>query len=473
MTSLIAETLNGSAHGLVQRRSIPGPQASSELAKSLLTLLRTWRSLLVCALLAFTLPVEAQLTIRITQGIEGAQPIAIVPFGWQDAAQPLSTDVAEVIASDLARSGHFAPVAFDALPSRPDQSSDVNFADWRLLGTGNLVIGRVTPTEGGRYAVQFRLFDVFRGTQMTGFQYEVSGADLRRTAHQIADVVYEQLTGERGAFATRVAYVTDTGTDGPRRYGLNVADSDGFDARPVLQSPEPIMSPEWSPDGRKLAYVSFESGRSRVYVQDLFSGARDEIAGFPGINSAPAWSPDGRHIALVLSKDGNAELYLYEVGSRRLIRLTSNSAIDTEPSWSPDGTTLAFTSDRGGRPQIYTMPAFGGEATRLTFEGDYNARPEFSPDGKKLALVHSVRGSLRIALLDLDNNALTLLTDGNLDESPSFAPNGSMILYATVAGGEPTLAAVSSDGRVRQRLSATEGEVREPAWSPFGRPRPD
>ncbi len=372
---------------------------------------------------------------------------------------------------DRARSGRFAPVGRQYLPSRPAQASEVNFGDWRLLGTSNLVIGRVQALEGGRYSVQFRLFDVFRGTQMTGFQYEVSGAELRRTAHEIADIIYEALTGERGAFATRIAYITDTRVPGPRRYALNVADSDGFDARPVLESPEPLMSADWSPDGRKLAYVSFESGRSRIYVQDLFSGAREEIAGFPGINSAPDWSPDGSHIAMVLSKDGNAEIYLYQIGTRRLIRLTSNSAIDTEPAWSPDGKTIAFTSDRGGRPQIYMMPAFGGEAQRVTFEGDYNARPEFSPDGKKLALVHVQRGRFNIALLDLENRALTLLSDGILDESPSFAPNGSMILYATVSGSESTLAAVSVDGRVRQKLSATEGEVREPAWSPFGRPR--
>ena len=429
------------------------------------------RSLLATLLLIAALPAQAVLTIRITQGVEGAQPIAIVPFGWQGAEPGPSTDVAGVIAADLARSGRFAPLAVDSLPSRPEQVDQVNFGDWRLLGAGNLVIGRVVSLAGGRFSVQFRLFDVFRSEQMLGFQYEVSGAELRRTAHEIADVVYEQLTGERGAFATRVAYVTDTRVEGPRRYALNVADSDGFDARPVLESPEPIMSADWSPDGRKLAYVSFESGRSRIYVQDLFSGAREEIAGFPGINSAPDWSPDGTQLAMVLSKDGNAELYLYQVGSRRLIRLTSNTAIDTEPAWSPDGQTIAFTSDRGGRPQIYLMPALGGEARRLTFEGDYNARPEFSPDGEKLALVHVQRGNFSIALLDLANNALTLLSNGPLDESPSFAPNGSMILYATVAGNESALAAVSVDGRVRQRLSATEGEVREPAWSPFGRPR--
>ena len=427
-------------------------------------------SLFAVLLLAAALPAQAVLTIRITQGIEGAQPIAVVPFGWQGpegAAPP--TDVAEIVANDLARSGRFAPVARQYLPSRPAQASEVSFGDWRLLGTGNLVIGRVEPLEGGRYSVHFRLFDVFGGTQMTGFQYEVDGAELRRTGHEIADVVYEALTGERGAFATRIAYITDTRTPGPRRYALNVADSDGFDARPVLESSEPLMSADWSPDGSKLAYVSFESGRSRIYVQDLFSGAREEIAGFPGINSAPDWSPDGTHLAMVLSKDGNAEIYLYKVGSRRLIRITSNGAIDTEPAWSPDGETLAFTSDRGGRPQIYTVPAFGGEPTRLTFEGDYNARPEYSPDGKKLALVHVQRGNFNIALLDLENGALTLLSNGSLDESPSFAPNGSMILYATVAGAESTLAAVSVDGRVRQKLSSTDGEVREPAWSPFGR----
>ena len=423
---------------------------------------------LLAALLsmAFAVPSHAVLTIRITQGVDSAQPIAVVPFGT-GSVDLVPTDVAEVIASDLARSGRFAPMPRESMPSRPSAAAEVNFGDWRLLGTGNLVIGRVEPQGGERYLVEFRLFDVFGARQLAGLQYEVAATDLRRTAHQIADVIYEALTGEPGAFATRIAYVTDSKRDGPSRYALNVADSDGFGARPVLQSPEPVMSPEWSPDGRRLAYVSIESGGSPVYVQDLYTGAREEIAGLPGINSAPAWSPDGNNIALVLSKDGNAELYLYQLGSRRLIRLTNDSAIDTEPSWSPDGQNIAFTSDRGGRPQIYVMPAFGGEPRRLTFEGNYNARPEFSPDGKKLAFVHSNQGRFTIALLDLENNAMRLLTEGPLDESPSFAPNGSMILYAKAEGRYSALAAVSVDGRVRQRLSAKEGEVREPAWSPL------
>ncbi len=410
---------------------------------------------------------RAELTIEITRGAEGALPIAVVPFGTQGPPPPV--DVAQVIAEDLRRSGRFAPLERGDMIAFPHSGREVSFRDWRLLDVGSLVVGRVLR-EGTGYRVQFQLFDVFRGIQLAGYSIPTEAGRLRRTAHQIADIVYETLTGEPGAFATRIAYVTvSRGPDGASRYVLTVADADGHDPRPVLRSRQPILSPAWSPDGRRLAYVSFEGGRSKVYVQELATGRREAVAAWPGLNSAPAWSPDGRRLALTLSKDGNPEIYVLDLQSRALRRLTRHLAIDTEPAWSPDGRHIVFTSDRGGGPQLYRIPAEGGRAERLTFEGRYNARAAYAPDGRRLALVHRERGRYRIAVLDLEDRTLQLLSDGPLDESPSFAPNGSMILYATQRDGRGTLAAVSVDGRVRQRLSAPEGDTREPAWSPFRR----
>ena len=413
---------------------------------------------------------DAVLTIRITQGIEGAQPIAIVPFGLQPGAPPPPQDVAQIIANDLTRSGRFSPLPTTDLPSRPSDASAVNFADFRILGMPNLVIGKVKPLAGGRYGVEFRLFDVFRGAQITGYELETTPKDLRRIAHQISDIIYEALTGERGAFDTRIAYVTELASAAGSRYALTVADSDGFDPQVVLESTSPIVSPAWSPNGESIAYVSFEGNRPRIFAQNLAAGTRQVIAAFPGLNSAPAWSPDGRRMAMTLSKDGNPEIYVMDIDSGQLRRLTTSAAIDTEPAWAPDGKSLVFTSDRGGTPQIYRMPATGGAATRLTFEGRYNSRATFAPDGKSIALVHGNQGTYRIAVLDLENNALRVLTKTTLDESPSFAPNGSMILYATTDAGGGTLAGVSTDGRVRQELAAAQGAVREPAWSPFRQP---
>ncbi len=421
------------------------------------------------ALLALLLwqPAHAQLDIRITQGVEGALPIAIVPFGWQGTAPP-PEEVGRIVASDLARSGRFAPIPFDDLPGRPVEPAEVRFGDWRLLGTSNLVIGRVGRLADGRYRVEFRLYDVYKASQLAGLQFQVPESELRRAAHEISDIVYERLTGERGAFNTRIAYVTESSTpEGAARYSLNIADSDGHNENVVLESTEPVLSPDWSPDGQRIAYVSFEGQRPRIFVQDVSSGSREEVASFPGLNGAPSWSPDGRRLAITLSKDGNPEIYVLDLGSRRLQRLTHNAAIDTEPDWAPDGGSLVFTSDRGGSPQIYRIPAGGGRAERVSFEGDYNARARFSPDGTRLALVHGQSGAFRIALLDLENNALRVLTDTRLDESPSFAPNGSMIVYATTDDEGVALATVSIDGRVRHRLAVQEGDVREPAWSPF------
>ena len=412
---------------------------------------------------------HAVITIKITESTEAKQAIAIVPFGWQHGGDPPPADIASIVADDLARTGQYEPVPFDGLPSRPVRHAQIDFKDWRLLGTNDLVIGNVTPGLDGQYVVEFQLYDVLRRKQVIGYQLTASKRLMRRVAHQIADEIYKELTGVRGAFDTRVAYVTEVAeADGSARYALAVSDVDGHNEHIILDSPQPVMSPSWSPDGSKLAYVSFESDQPNIFIQDIATGERERIASFPGINGAPAFSPDGQHLAMTLSKDGNPEIYVMDLSTRRLRRMTRNVAIDTEPAWSPDGKSLVFTSDRGGKPQIYRIEADGGRPERLTFEGSYNARPVYSPDGSRLALVHREDGGrYRIGLFDMENSALQVLTDSELDESPSFAPNGRMILYATTDGAGSVLAAVSPDGRLHQRLAVQTGGVREPAWSPF------
>jgi TolB protein len=334
----------------------------------------------------------------------------------------------------------------------------------------NLAVGQVKPNGAGGYLIRFQLFDVYKGEQLVGYNIPTTERDLRATAHYIADIIYEKLTGQRGAFATRIAYVISTGGGkAGQQVSLKVADADGFNAQTIVTSDEPLMSPAWSPDGRKLAYVSFENRKPSIYVQEVFTGKREKVASFKGINGAPAWSPDGRKLALTLSKDGSPDIYVYNLNKKTLQRLTSHYAIDTEPAWSPDGSQIVFTSDRGGKPQIYRVPAFGGEEKRVTFEGNYNARASYSPDGKSLTLVTRQGSDFRIGVLDLQSNALQILSEGRLDESPSFAPNGSMVIYATKIGSKGELAAVSVDGRVRQRLALQEGDVREPVWSPYTR----
>ncbi|ACL73309.1 Tol-Pal system beta propeller repeat protein TolB [Thioalkalivibrio sulfidiphilus] len=425
------------------------------------------RSLL---LLFCLLPLGAQaaLEIRITQGVEGAMPIAIVPFGWEGPGARPPEDIGAIIQANLHRSGQFSPMEQGRMPQRPTRGQDVNFQVWRGAGVDYVVIGRLVPAGADRFNVQFQLFDTVRGRQVTGYSIPASSSQLRRAAHMASDIIYQQITGVRGAFNTRVAYVSVTREGGEQRFALQVADADGHNPRTIFRSRQPILSPVWSPDGRRLAYVSFENRNSEIYVQDIDGAQRERIASFQGINSAPAWSPDGRRMALTLSRDGQPDIYVMNLADRSLLRVTNSRSIDTEPEWTPDGRNLLFTSDRAGNPQIYEQSLSGGQPRRLTFDGRYNGNPTLSPDGRLVAMVNGDGGRFRIAVLDRQTRQFRLLTDGRLDEAPSFAPNGSMIIYATAGrGGQGELAAVSADGRVRQSLVLQEGEVREPAWSPF------
>lgn len=424
--------------------------------------------LLAAYMLLVSVPGLAQLRIEISQGVSEAVPIAVVPFGYEGrGGAPL--DAADLIAGDLQRSGRFAPMARDDMISTPTSAPEINFADWRLLKSDFLVIGRVVEEGLDRYVFRFQVFDVFRGTQLLGYQLPATAANMRAVAHRAADMIFEKLTGVPGAFSTRIAYVSVMRDAERDLYRLVVADADGANPAVIAESSQPLMSPTWSPDARRLAYVSFEGRRSGIYVQELATGERRVVSRNQGINGAPAFSPDGRWLALTLSgEDGNLDIYVSNPATGQKRRLTTNSAIDTEPAWSKDGKDVFFTSDRSGGPQIYRVAADGsGSPQRVTFEGAYNARPRMSPDGKSLALVHNDRGNYRIALLDLERNTTQVLSDGRQDESPSFAPNGSMIIFATRQGGRGVLAAVSTDGRVKQSIASAAGDVREPVWSPY------
>jgi len=411
-------------------------------------------------------PLQARLTIEITEGQEGALPIAIVPFHWGGGGEP-PEQLSEVVRADLARSGQFAPLPLDQLPARPQQGQRIDFSTWRERQIDNLVVGRLVPADGA-FMVQFQLFDVLTGEQLAGYNIPALPTQLRQAAHRISDIIYQTLTGQRGAFNTHVAYITvSKGSDGQRRYQLAVADADGYNEQIILTSAQPLMSPAWSPQGRQLAYVSFEEGRPTVFVQNIITGAREQVAAFEGINSAPAWSPDGQRLALTLSRDGNPEIYILELASRRLQRITNNYAIDTEAVWSPDGDALIFTSDRGGVAQLYRAALDGSRPQRLTFDGRYNARASWSPNGQLLALVHRAESGYVIGLQPATGGAVRPLSQNRLDESPSFAPNGSMVIYATEVNGRGVLEVAAVEGSARQRLTLLHGDVREPAWSPY------
>jgi TolB protein len=375
--------------------------------------------------------------------------------------------VAEIVSNDLYRSGLFKPLDVADMPDRPSDEESIRFGTWRLLKVDYMVVGTVRSTPDGQgHELIYQLFDVHTQDKLLSQITTVGEGDLRFGAHRVADAIYEALTGVPGAFSTRIAYITSTGLGNDQRYELVVADADGFGPQSVVGSPEPLLSPAWSPDGRKLAYVSFEKGNSAIYAQDVSTGARELISGGAGINGAPAFSPDGTKMALTLSRSGNPEIYIRDLASGAETQLTNHWAIDTEAVWSPDGKTIYFTSDRGGKPQIYSVPASGGNAQRVTLSGDNNARASVAPDGKRIAVAQGRGNEYRIAVWDIETQRFTILTPGKLDESPSFAPNGSMVLYATREGTRGVLSAVSADGNVRQRLILSEGDVREPAWSP-------
>lgn len=433
----------------------------------------SWRNVLLGALLSFgaTLaPAMAQMKVEIS-GVGATQfPIAVADFAGEFASPasaqsslPAGRAVADIIRNDLTRSGMFRSI--DPAGAVLSETSTVNFSQWKSRGADAITVGSVQRLADGRYDVRFRLLDSVKQAQIDGVAFTAGANELRLTAHRIADRIYEKLTGEKGVFSTRIAYVLKLG----KIYELQIADSDGQGAQTALRSREPIISPAWSPDGGKLAYVSFESRKPVVYVHSLASGQRTPVANFKGNNSAPAWSPDGRQLAVVLSRDGQSQIYLMNADGSGLHRILQSPGIDTEPQFAPDGQSLYFTSDRGGSPQVYRASLAGGDVKRVTFNGDYNISPSLSPDGKLLAYLARRGGRFQIAALDLNGGSEILLTEGNRDESPSFAPNGKMVLYATESGGRDVLATVSVDGRLRQTLSILSGEVREPTWGPFGR----
>ncbi len=413
------------------------------------------------ALMLLQTAARAELTIEITGAGANRIPLAIADFGGEPG---VSRALTSVIRGDLERSGLFKLV--DTSGVAMTESTSPAYGDWKNRGADALTAGSISASPDGRQEARFRLYDVNKQTALAGAAFVTSSAMLRAAGHRIADVIYEKLIGEPGVFSTRIAYVVRSGA---ARYELHIADADGQNAQAALKSREPIISPAWSPDGTRLAYVSFENKKPVVYVHSLASGQRIVVANFKGSNSAPAWSPDGRKLAIVLSKDGGSQIFTVNADGSGVQRVSTVAGISTEPFFSPDGQAIYFTSDRGGSPQIYRTDVNGGDAQRVTFEGSYNVSPRVSPDGKSLAFISRREGAFRLAVMDLASKQVQILTDSNKDESPSFAPNGRMILIATEIGGRGVLSAVSVDGRIKQRLSIPAGDVREPAWGPFSK----
>jgi TolB protein len=420
-------------------------------------------------------PAFAMLNLELTRGVAGAVPIAVVPFAVEGDAP--SQDVAAIISSDLQNSGRFKVYTGNALTMTPSTIRDVQFNYFRNRGADDVVIGKVQQVGGNRYQVSFQLLDAVKGKSsqlpedslLLGKKFTVPGNELRALAHHISDLIYQQITGVRGVFSTRLAYVVvQRAPQTPTRYVLEVADQDGYNPQPLLVSTDPVMSPAWSPDGKKIAYVSFEHRHAAIYVEDILNGARRLVSESPGINGAPAWSPDGRKLALVLSKSGSPNIYILNLATRQLTEVTHDWSINTEPAWSPDGKILIFTSNRGGNPQIYQKNLVTGAVSRVSYEGNYNARSSFTPDGNHIVLLNQQSRLFNVGILDLDNGYFRVLTNSGSDhDSPSIAPNGSMVLFGTVYNGRSVLGMVATDGSVQVRLPARNGEVQDPAWSPF------
>jgi TolB protein len=421
---------------------------------------RTLVKLLAAGTLPLALSAHAQFRVEVSGVGLTQMPIAIATFrGEAQAPQKMGA----IVKADLERSGVFRSV--DTGGVALDESTRPDLALWKQKGADSLVTGSVTPLADGRFDVRLRLWDVVRGQDLGGQSYAVSAADLRLSAHRMSDFVYEKLTGEKGIFSTRIAYVTKAA----QRFTLWVADADGENAQSALASPEPIISPAWSPNGSQLAYVSFESRKPVIYAHDVASGKRRLLANFRGSNSAPAWSPDGRQIVATLSRDGGSQLYAIDANGGEPRRLTQSASIDTEPVFTPDGKSIYFVSDRGGAPQIYRMSASGGNAERVTFSGNYNISPAISPDGKYLAYVSRVGGAFKLQVMEIATNTVTQLTDTTADESPSFAPNSRLIVYATQQQGREALMTTTIDGKIKARLAGASGDIREPDWGPYSR----
>jgi TolB protein len=435
------------------------------MPKLLLALVLT----LVAAL--FTTQAGAQgLTVQIVNGVPSAIPITVVPFGQTGSGPASPVDVAGIVSMDLNRCGKFRTLLTSEIVQSPTTGSQIKFATWQQLKQDYIVVGSTTYS-GGVLTATFQLWDVNKQQMLLQGSVPGQGSDLRRVAHKIADQIYQQIIGVRGAFDTRIAYVTMIGLGDKAQYALVVADSDGYNPQTVVRSHEALLSPTWSPNGQEIAYVSFESGNSAIYIQNIATGARRLVSARPGINGAPRFSPDSKKLAVSLSFQGNPEIYVLDLGAGGLTRLTHNLAIDTEPSWTPDGANIIFTSDRSGKPQLYEIPATGGTPQRITFQGQYNADVAVDYDGNKLAMVQGNGNVYRIAVMDRSHGGQEIfVSPGNLDDSPSWAPNASMLLYAATEGPRGVLYSVSADGRVRQRLVLSDGDVREPAWGPYRNP---
>ena len=431
-------------------------------------MIKRLRGLLVMLCCVAGMAVAEEKNILVTSGSDRATPIAVVPFGLQGGSV-LPEDMADIIGNDLRNSGYYSPIPRQNMISQPSQASEVIFRDWKALGAQYVMVGSIVPS-GGRLQVQYALFNVATEQQVLTGSVAGSTDQLRDMAHYIADQSFEKLTGIKGAFSTRMLYVTaERFSTNNTRYTLQRSDYDGARAVTLLQSREPILSPRFAPDGKRIAYVSFEQKRPRIFVQNIDTGRREQVTNFEGLNGAPAWSPDGSRLAFVLSKDGNPDIYVMNVASRQISRVTAGPGINTEPFWGKDGNTLYFTSDRGGKPQIYKQSVSGGGAERVTFVGNYNANPKLSADEKTLVMIHRQQGftNFKVAAQDLQRGSVKILSETSLDESPTVAPNGTMLIYATRQQGRGVLMLVSLNGRVRLPLPTAQGEVREPSWSPY------